>query len=93
MVGLNFNLAFSGRGYAHEAAAALFAHLFAERAARRLYAYVEDTNMSSKRLCEKLGMRKEGLFKEFISFRNDQSGAPVYENTMQYALLRHEWIP
>lgn len=90
-VGWNFNPAFFGQGYAHEAAVALFAHLFTNRGARRLYAYVEDTNIASQRLCERLGMRQEGLFKEFISFRNDASGAPIYENTMQFAMLRHEW--
>ena len=35
--------------------------------ARRIYAYVE----SSQRLCEKLGMRQKGLFKEFISFKHN----------------------
>lgn len=90
-VGWNFNPVFGGRGYAHEAASALFAHLFAAREARRLYAYVEDTNTSCRRLCEKLGMRQEGVFKEFVSFRSDVGGAPIYENTMQYAILRHEW--
>lgn len=91
-VGWNFNPGFGGKGYACEAAAALFTHLFTERAARRLYAYVEDTNTSSQRLCEKLGMRQEGLFREFISFRRDGGGVPIYENTMQYALLRSEWL-
>jgi RimJ/RimL family protein N-acetyltransferase len=91
-VGWNFNPGFGGKGYAHEAAAALFTYLFTERTARRLYAYVEDTNTSSLRLCEKLGMRREGVFREFISFRNDDCGAPIYENTMQYALLRSEWL-
>ncbi|MBS0220834.1 MAG: GNAT family N-acetyltransferase [Proteobacteria bacterium] len=90
-VGWNFNLAFGGVGYAFEAATALFDHLFTARAARRLYAYVEDHNMSSRRLCEKLGMRREGLFKEFVSFRKDDDGVPIYENTMQYAILRKEW--
>ena len=37
-------------------------------------------------------MRAEGLFLEFISFRNDSQGQPVYENTMQYAILRKEWL-
>lgn len=87
-----FNPGFGGKGYAHEAAAALFTYLFTERTARRLYTYVEDTNASSQRLCERLGMRQEGLFWEFITFRNDDCGAPIYENTMQYALLRNEWL-
>ncbi|WP_208450556.1 GNAT family N-acetyltransferase [Burkholderia anthina] len=92
-IGWNLNPRFGAMGYAHEAAQALIAHLFTEKAARRLYAYVEDTNMPSRRLCEKLGMRQEGIFKEFVSFRNDSHGKPVYENTMQYALLRKEWSP
>ena len=59
--------------------------------ARRLYAYVEETNVASQRLCERLGMRKEGLFVEFISFEMDGDGNPIFENTMQYAILRKEW--
>jgi RimJ/RimL family protein N-acetyltransferase len=90
-VGWNFNPAFGGKGYAFEAATALVAHLFTAKAARRLYAYVEDNNKSSQRLCEKLGMRREGLFREFVSFKKDDAGVPIYENTMQYALLRKEW--
>lgn len=90
-VGWNFNPAFGGQGYAFEAATAMVAHLFTANAARRLYAYVEDNNTSSQRLCEKLGMRREGLFREFISFKKDDKGVPIYENTMQYALLRKEW--
>lgn len=90
-IGWNFNPDFGGNGYAHEAATALIAHLFTARAARRLYAYVESHNKPSQRLCEKLGMRCEGLFKEFISFRADDHGVPVYVDTMQYALLRKEW--
>ena len=58
---------------------------------RRIYAYVEDYNLSSQRLCEKLGMRREGLFKVFVSFVNDEDGVPIYENTMQYAMLKKEW--
>ncbi|TWA74395.1 RimJ/RimL family protein N-acetyltransferase [Azospirillum brasilense] len=90
-VGWNFNAEFAGAGYATEAARAFFDHLFAARHARRLYAYVEDTNIASQCLCERLGMRKEGLFVEFISFTTDSDGAPLYENTMQYAILRTEW--
>ncbi|CAO3378324.1 GNAT family N-acetyltransferase [Azospirillum argentinense] len=90
-VGWNFNVEFAGAGYAAEAARAFFDHLFTVRRARRLYAYVEETNVTSQRLCERLGMRKEGLFMEFISFTTDGDGNPLYENTMQYAILRKEW--
>ncbi|WP_346899643.1 GNAT family N-acetyltransferase [uncultured Roseibium sp.] len=90
-VGWNFNPLFSGKGYAFEAAQALCSELFTHQGKRRIYAYVEDHNASSRRLCEKLGMRMEGLFLEYVTFQNDSAGNPIYENTMQYAILQHEW--
>ena len=90
-VGWNFNPEFGGRGFASEAAHALFVYLFSVKQARRLYAYVEDHNARSQRLCERMGMRKEGLFKEFVSFETDDKGEPIFENTMQYAILQKEW--
>ena len=86
---LNSN--YHGKGYAYEAAKAFFDYLFYQKGARRIYAYTEDYNLSSQRLCEKLGMRREGFFWEFVSFVNDADGNPIYENTYQYAILKKEW--
>jgi len=80
------------QGYAYEAAYAFFDYLFTQKGARRIYAYTEDYNLSSQHLCEKLGMRREGLFKEFVSFVNNPDGTPHYENTYQYAILKKEWV-
>ena len=85
------NKVYHGKGYAYEAAHAFFDYLFKDKGARRIYAYTEDYNKSSQRLCEKLGMRQEGLFKEFISFVKNPDGTPHYENTYQYAILKKEW--
>ncbi len=85
------NKKYQGKGYAFEAARAFYDYLFNEKGARRIYAYTEDYNLSSRKLCEKLGMRREGVFKEFISFVKDAEGNPVYENTVQYAILKKEW--
>lgn len=85
------NLEYSGKGYAYEAAYAYFDFLFNEKGIRRIYAYTEDTNLRSQHLCERLGMRREGLFREFVSFINNPDGSPLYENTMQYAILKKEW--
>lgn len=90
-VGWNFNAEYEGKGYASESARALLKYLFEEKGARRLYAYVEDDNYRSQKLSEKLGMRKEGCFLEFISFTKYEDGTPKYENTFQYALLKKEW--
>lgn len=40
---------------------------------------------------ERLGMRREGLFMEFVSFISNPDGTPKYENTMQNAILKKEW--
>ena len=37
-------------------------------------------------------MRREGLFRSFVTFVNDTDGNPVYENIIQYAVLKHEWM-
>ncbi len=85
------NKAYQGKGYAYEAAYAFFDYLFREKGARRIYAYTEDYNTPSQHLCEKLGMRREGLFVEFVSFVNNPDETPRYENTYQYAILKKEW--
>ena len=59
--------------------------------ARRIYGFVEDDNIRSKRLCERLGMRRERCFKEFVTFVNNPDGSPKYEDTCVYAILEKEW--
>lgn len=85
------NKSYQGRGHAFEAARAFFSYLFSQKGARRIYAYTEDYNLPSRHLCEKLGMRREGVFLEFVSFVNNPDGTPRYENTVQYAILKKEW--
>ncbi len=85
------NPGYHGKGYAYEAARAFFDYLFYQKGARRIYAYTEDYNLPSQKLCERLGMRREGLFREFVTFVKDAEGNPIYENTYQYAILKKEW--
>ncbi len=85
------NADYQGKGYAYEAAEAFFDYLFTQKGARRIYAFTEDYNRPSQHLCEKLGMRHEGTFVEFISFITNPDGTPLYENTLQYAILKREW--
>lgn len=91
-VGWHFNQHYEGQGYATESVTALFHYLFSQKEARRLYAYVEDYNVASQKLCARLHMRQEGCFKEFVSFRQD-SGEETYDDTLIYALLKKEWKP
>lgn len=89
--GWHLNKNFEGKGYATEAAAAYINFLFTHKNARRIYAYVEENNIRSKKLCERMGMRQEGLFLDFVSFKNDINGISIYENTFIYAILKREW--
>ena len=89
---LILNSSHRGDGYAYEATYALFDYLFTQKGVRRIYSYVDDYNAASRHLCEKLGMRREGLFRSFVSFVDGTDGAPVYENTLQFAILKHEWM-
>lgn len=86
------NEAYQGKGYMLEAARAYYDYLFGTLGARRVYLYTEDYNLSCQKLSEKLGMRREGVFKEFVSFVSDANGQPIYENTCQYAILKSEWL-
>lgn len=90
-VGWLFNARFEGKGLAREAATEFLDYLFREADARRIYGFVEDDNLRSKRLCERLGMRYEGCMKEFISFVCHPDGTPRYEDTCIYAILNKEW--
>lgn len=87
----NFLPEYHGMGYAYEAARAYFDFLFGTMNARRLYAYTEDNNLPSQKLCRKLGMRHEGTYMEFISFIKNEDGTPLYENTLVFAILKKEW--
>ncbi|MGE4291217.1 MAG: GNAT family N-acetyltransferase [Desulfovibrio sp.] len=90
-VGWILNEQYEGKGYASEAARWFLDYLFTSRNARRIYAYVEEDNVRSQKLCKRLHMRREGLFLEFVSFTNNPDGTPKYENTFVYAILKKEW--
>ena len=79
---------YHGKGYAYEAAHAFFDYLFNEKGARRIYAYTEDYNVPSQKLCEKLGMRREGLFMEFVSFVKNENGNLIYEKSSINSIMR-----
>ena len=90
-VGWHFNQRFEGKGLAYEAATEFLDYLFCDAGARRVYGFVEDDNLRSKRLCKRLGMRYERCMKEFISFVCYPDGTPRYEDTCIYAILNKEW--
>ena len=63
--------AFQGRGYAAEAASAAMEFLLSEAGFHRVQAKCAAENAASLRVMEKLGMRREGVLREF--FRDRES--------------------
>lgn len=74
-----------GRGLATEAARAAVAHGFAALALERVSALADVDNAGSWRVMEKLGMRREALFRGYRPLRGER------RDCVLYAVLRGEW--
>ena len=72
-------------GYAFEAVGALIACLFDDMGKHRIVGSVDPRNAASIGLLEKLGMRREGLFRSSVNIRDR------WEDDVVYAILREEW--
>lgn len=76
---------YQGRGLATEAARELLVMAFGELSMHRAWAQIDPRNLASARLCERLGMRKEGHFRQDMWFKGE------WGDTAIYALLAAEW--
>jgi len=84
-VGWAFHPATTGKGFATEAARALFEVAFEHYGMHRLVAQVDARNVASARLCERLGMTKEA------HLRKDQWAKGEWTDNVIYGLLAEEW--
>lgn len=80
-----------GRGYATEAVESLLTVLFAQRHAHRVIARCNPVNVSSWRLLERTGFRREAHMREAASFVDNDQGEPIWHDSYHYAILAHEW--
>lgn len=78
---------YQGQGYATEAARALLGYAFAELQAHRIIATCQPENPASYRIMEKLGMQREGHFRQCI-YRQDD----IWWDEYFYAILKEEWF-
>jgi RimJ/RimL family protein N-acetyltransferase len=74
-----------GNGYGTEAAAALLAFGFGRLGLHRMSATCDTENAASARVLEKVGMRREG------HFRDDTRVRGRWRDSYLYAVLDHEW--
>jgi len=92
-IGYEFSEKYGKKGYATESVKALISHLFLTLDARRIYADMDEGNVNSWRLLERLGFRREAHFIELETSFNekDEHGNPILVNCFVYALLKKEW--
>lgn len=86
-VGWVFHPAHQGQGYASEAAAALLRYAFEDLQAHRVIATCQPENPASYRVMEKIGMRREGHFRQCV-YRQENTWWDEYF----YAILAEEWF-
>jgi len=84
-VGWALHIGFRGKGYATEAVRALISYAFDKLALHRIWADTSNINIPSIKVMERLGMRREGHYRE----SEFQDGHWV--DLLVYAILVDEW--
>lgn len=85
-IGWVLNPSYCNQGLASEAAAAFLRYAFIELKIHRIVATCQPENIPSYRVMEKIGMRREGLFKQCIPHGD------IWWDEYYYALLREEYL-
>ena len=91
-LGYVFNPVYYGRGYATESCSKMLDYGFGHLNARRIVAMCNPENTASWRLLERLKMRREGHLRKNIYFKCDSYGNPLWIDTIEYAILKDEWL-
>jgi [ribosomal protein S5]-alanine N-acetyltransferase len=86
-MGYDLNPDFWGQGLMPEALWALIRHGFENMGLNRIEATTHTENAQSQRVLEKLGFQREGLLREY--YCRDA----IYNDQVQFSLLRREWQP
>jgi len=84
-IGLGWNRANWGKGYASETLQAVLAYCFTELKMNRAGAEIYEFNARSIRLFERNGFRREGIRRQYV-FKDG-----IYKDEYLYSLLREEW--
>lgn len=82
-LGYDISPEFRSMGYMTEAVEAVIHYLLCDAEAHRVYCSVREGNLASRRVCEKNGMRHEGILREHYA---RQDGG--YDNVHVYGILK-----
>jgi len=89
-VGFIFNRKYQGKGYATESLTAVIEYGFKNKNIHKIVAHCNPKNVSSWKLLERAGMRREGKLRKNIYFVRDKKGNPIWLDTYEYGLLRND---
>lgn len=85
-IGYVLNENYMNEGYGSEAAKMAIQWAFSN-GIHRIYAECSPNNIPSWKTMEKIGMKREGLLRQNVSFHNDENGNPIYWDTCVYGIL------
>ncbi len=86
-LGYIFNPRFHNQGYCTEASQAIIQYAFNELHAHKVEAFCNPLNIPSWKVMEKIGMEREGFFKQKGFFRTDKDGNPLWHDCYAYGIL------
>ncbi len=84
-IGCTLNKFFQGKGFATEALKRIITYLFNDLNKHRIIASIDPRNLSSIKLVERLGFRKEAHFEESLMINGK------WVDDLVYAVLKKEW--
>jgi len=91
-LGFIFNPLYQNNGYGTESSKAIIDYGFNKLYAHRIIAYCNAENIASRKLLEKIGMRREGHFLKKAYFKKDRNNNPLWFDSYSYAILRDEYF-
>ena len=84
-LGYDVGPTYRNQGYMSEAVAAVIRYLLVEAEANRVYCSVRESNLPSRRVCEKCGMQHEGVMRQHYA---QQDGG--YDDVHIYGIVRSD---
>ena len=88
-LGYIFNPKFQNQGFCTEASSAVIEYAFKEMDVHKVVAFCNPKNIPSWKVLEKIGMEREGFFKQKAFFRKDDEGNPLWHDCYAYGILNN----
>ena len=86
-MGYIFNQEYQGHGYATESAKKILEYGFGKLKIHKVIAFCNPKNRKSWKLLERLGMKREGTFRQSAYFRKNEKGEPLWHDAYAYGIL------